>query len=50
MMGSTSSMEPLMADTLAMAQDMEGYRAGLHTHKTFGCVMWEITYGGNEES
>ncbi len=28
-------------ETLAWAEDGESYKAGLTTHKTFGCVQWE---------
>lgn len=31
--------KPLIADTLAFAEDGEAYRAALLTHRTFGCVM-----------
>lgn len=33
--------EPVYPDSLAVANDFEGYAASLSTEERFGCVQWE---------
>ncbi len=37
----SNNADPKDKTTLAVAQDYEGYSAGLDTKAAFGCVQWE---------